>query len=59
MIDTDNHAIVFCGKDIVLVGLDVYAVVYLRFAFVYRIFTLTVRRSNEHELPALYRHTVT
>ena len=43
MIDTDNHAITFCGKNIVLICLDVYAVVYLRFAFVYRIFALTVR----------------
>ena len=39
-----------------VIGLDVYAVVYLRFAFVYWIFTLAVRRRNEHELPALYRH---
>ena len=58
MIDTNDHTIVFRGKNIVLVGLDVDAVVYLRLAFVHRVFTLAVRRCDKHELLSLHRHTV-
>ncbi len=58
MIDTNDHTIVFRGKNTLLVGLDVDAVVYLRLAFVYRVFTLAVRGGDEHELLSLHRHTV-